>query len=174
MTIYTIGVYGFTEEDFFGRLRSADIDLLCDIRARRGVRGAAYAFANSKRLQERLADLGIAYRHIPRVAPSERIRALQSEADSASRTARRKRNALSPEFIDAYRAEVLSLTTPEAVAAELVAARATGSPSLEGTAGDLANLALMCVEGSPEACHRSLLADFVAPALKAEVEHLLP
>lgn len=39
-TIVTIGVYGFDEQSFFQALQDAQIDTLCDIRARRGVRGS--------------------------------------------------------------------------------------------------------------------------------------
>ncbi len=63
--IVTIGVYGRSEADFFDTLQQAHVDLFCDIRARRGVRGSEYTFANSQRLQARLAELGIAYRHGP-------------------------------------------------------------------------------------------------------------
>ena len=59
--IVTIGVYGFDEAGFFEALRKAEVDTFCDIRSRRGVRGATYAFANSMRLQARLASLGIRY-----------------------------------------------------------------------------------------------------------------
>ncbi|MFN2179799.1 MAG: hypothetical protein ACK2UV_09955, partial [Candidatus Promineifilaceae bacterium] len=56
--IVTIGVYGFDETTFFQALKDAGVDTFCDIRRRRGVRGSRYAFANSKRLQKRLAELG--------------------------------------------------------------------------------------------------------------------
>ena len=36
--IYTIGVYGWTEEDFFNKLQEKNIDLFVDIRFRRGMR----------------------------------------------------------------------------------------------------------------------------------------
>ena len=39
--IVTIGVYGFTEVDFFHALRQAGVDTFVDIRGRRGVRGCA-------------------------------------------------------------------------------------------------------------------------------------
>ena len=61
MIIYTIGVYGSNEEEFFGKLIDSQIDLFCDIRQRRGVRGRQYAFVNSNYLQNKLAELGIDY-----------------------------------------------------------------------------------------------------------------
>ena len=61
MKIYTIGVYGSSEEEFFGKLTESQIDLFCDIRQRRGVRGRQYSFVNSNHLQKKLSDLGIGY-----------------------------------------------------------------------------------------------------------------
>ena len=69
MRIYTIGVYGSTEEDFFGKLTRSKIDLFCDIRQRRGVRGRQYAFVNSSYLQKKLSGLGIGYLYEKRFAP---------------------------------------------------------------------------------------------------------
>ncbi len=45
--IVTLGVYGRSEAEFFATLQHAQVDLFCDIRRRRGVRGRDYAFANS-------------------------------------------------------------------------------------------------------------------------------
>ena len=61
--IYTIGVYGSSEKEFFQKLIDNNIDTFCDIRLRRAVRGAQYAFANSQRLQNKLSDLSITYLH---------------------------------------------------------------------------------------------------------------
>ncbi len=46
MKFYTIGVYGSTGNEFFQKLIDNNIDTFCDIRQRRGVRGAKYAFVN--------------------------------------------------------------------------------------------------------------------------------
>jgi len=62
-TLVTIGVYDFTAESFAEALSGADVRLLLDVRQRRGVRGSAYAWANAVRLQESLAQSGIAYAH---------------------------------------------------------------------------------------------------------------
>ena len=71
--IVTIGVYGYGEETFFQSLREAGVDAFCDIRNRRGVRGATYAFANSKRLQNRLLKLEIQYHHLPELVRKDKI-----------------------------------------------------------------------------------------------------
>jgi uncharacterized protein (DUF488 family) len=158
--IVTIGAYGWTEDAFFAALTGAGVDVFCDVRARRGVRGSAYAFANSERLQARLADLGIRYIHRVDLAPDAETRALQSAADRADRTLKRDRRTLAPAFLELYRRERLDRFDPVAFLADL--------------GPDASTIALFCVEGRPEACHRSLLADQLASAAGADVIHLLP
>jgi len=158
--IVTIGAYGWDEEDFFGALARARVDLFCDIRARRGVRGSAYAFANSERLQARLAGLGIRYLHCKELAPSDETRAAQYAVDRAAKVAKRQRAVLSPAFADAYRRE-----------------RLEGFDSASFVAGlgpEAHVVALFCVEREAAACHRSLLAARLAQDLGAEVVHLTP
>src|SRR5512141_2977167 len=100
MEILTIGVYGWTAETFFAALQKAGIDTFCDIRARRAVRGSEYSFANSQRLQARLAELGVRYLHRVDLAPSAATRAQQQTVDDATHTARRQRETLSPAFVE--------------------------------------------------------------------------
>lgn len=156
--IITIGVYGYTEEEFFTALQSARVDLLCDIRRRRGVRGAQYAFANSRRLQDRLAGLGIAYIHSKELAPSQATRLAQYRADSEKRIGKRDRTALDPEFIAGYRRERLS--------------EFSASDFLDSLPVEANTIALFCVERAPEACHRSLVAEALAAESDMEVLHL--
>ena len=92
----TIGVYGWDAQTFFRALQDAQVDTLCDIRRRRGVRGSEYAFANSQRLQARLAELGIAYVHRLDLAPSIAARQAQYAVDEANKTAKRQRQVISP------------------------------------------------------------------------------
>ena len=49
MKVFTIGVYGWDEEDFAQALRDAAPDVFVDVRRRRGLRGSTYAWANSTR-----------------------------------------------------------------------------------------------------------------------------
>lgn len=156
----TIGVYGFEEEAFFEALVDASVDLFCDIRQRRGVRGSTYAFANSQRLQARLDDLGIAYVHRKDLAPSREVRALQDAADKESKTAKRKRSALSEAFVEAYRREYLDRFDSEEFISEI------GSEARV--------VALFCVERDPAACHRSLLAERLESDLGIRVAHIVP
>ena len=155
--IVTIGVYGLSETEFFASLQNAQDDLFCDNRRRRGVRGSEYAFVNSQRLQRRLAELGIAYQHVKKLAPGEAVRQAQAKADKAAKIAKRQRTGLDQAFIDAYRETVLVDFSPQAFLAEL-------SP-------DVKTVAFFCVERAPEACHRSLVAQTFAN-LGLEVEHL--
>jgi uncharacterized protein (DUF488 family) len=99
MKIVTIGVYGFSESAFFDALIRAKVDLFCDIRARRGVRGPQYTFANSANLQKRLHKLGIRYIHLKELAPSGEVRQLQDEIDKQQLVPKRQRATLSDSFI---------------------------------------------------------------------------
>lgn len=56
-SILTIGVYGFDADTFLHRLQAAQVGVLLDVRQRRGVRGAEYAWANARRLQRALTVL---------------------------------------------------------------------------------------------------------------------
>ena len=158
--IVTIGVYGFDETGFFDALCKAKVDTFCDIRSRRGVRGASYAFANSKRLQARLADLGIRYIYRKDLGPTKTVREKQIAADKATKTAKRKRTRLGEAFIEAYHTECLAEFEPQSLLDELES--------------DAKIVALFCVETAPEACHRSLVADKLAQAFNLEVENVLP
>ena len=158
--LLTIGVYGFDEEDFYSVLLHKGVDGFCDIRQRRGLRGSRYAFANSRRLQEKLKDLGIHYVHIKALAPTEEIRRLQKTADQSSQTKKRQRGGLSNDFIEAYKAAILDHYDPETFLDEIGQGREA--------------VVLFCVEREPKACHRSLAADFLAQMLDLEVEHIRP
>ena len=158
--IVTIGAYGWRADDFFAALQAAGVDTFCDVRLRRGVRGATYAFANAARLQARLAPLQIRYLHRLDLAPSRAVRQLQDAADAAAHTPKRQRLALSPAFAQAYQQQCLDGFDSAAFAASL-------DP-------DTRVLALFCVEGEPTACHRSLLADRLAHDLGLPLRHLQP
>jgi uncharacterized protein (DUF488 family) len=155
----TIGVYGFTAEAFLGTLREADVRLLLDVRQRRGVRGAEYAWANSKRLQGALEGAGIAYRHHPELAPTTELRRLQYAEDDRRGVGKRSRAELAPAYRERYIKEILDRADLDAVAATLPAAGAG---------------ALFCVERDPEACHRSLVAERLAAEHYVSVTHLRP
>ncbi len=158
--IITIGVYGFTEDAYFEALQTAGVQVFCDIRWRRGLRGASYAFANHKRLQARLESLGIDYIHRRDLAPTPEIRQRQKDADKTEKVAKRKRSTLGPDFIAAYREEILADFDPQAF--------------LDDLPEDTSVVALFCVEREPAACHRSLVAERLRRVDGVEVKHLLP
>lgn len=158
--IVTIGVYGFSEEQFFGALREAGVDTFCDIRARRGLRGSIYAFANSAYLQKRLDELGIRYLHMKELAPGEEVRVAQAQADKAQGVAKRQRVGLSDAFVRAYERAGLADFDAENF--------------LEQVGPGAKVVCLFCVEGQPEACHRSLVARRLKQALGLEVVDIRP
>jgi uncharacterized protein (DUF488 family) len=157
--VTTIGVYGFTAERFFDTLRDARVRLLLDVRQRRGVRGAEYVWANSKRLQVALADAGIPYEHRPELAPTTELRRLQYAEDDRQGVGKRSRTELAPAYAERYTAEILD----RADLGDIVAALPSRGAG-----------ALFCVERDPEACHRSLVADRLAAEHGLSVEHLRP
>jgi len=160
LKIVTIGVFGFSEEAFFQALQRAQVDTFCDIRQRRGVRGATYAFCNSKRLQARLGELDIRYLHRKDLAPTTAVRQIQYDADKANKVAKRKRTTLGQAFINAYQVEILADFEPQSLLDDLE----TGAQVV----------ALFCVEREPDACHRSLVAAKLQKELGLEIENILP
>ena len=115
----TIGVYGFTGEAFIAALEGAGVGLVLDVRQRRGVRGSEYSWANSVRLQARLAQAGIEYRHHKELAPTTELRRLQYRADDAAGVGKRSRRQLAPEYVEGYLAQVLDRVDLGALAATL-------------------------------------------------------
>jgi len=156
--LYTTGVYGKTEEAFFRQLEEARVEVFCDIRRRRGVRGSLYSFVNSKYLQRALAERNISYRYVPKLAPTPEIRAAQHAADQVAGVVKRARKELGEEFKQRYVQEVLDPFDSEVFARSF-------DPATK-------RVVLFCVEGSPAACHRSLVADRLQRDWNVEVEHL--
>ena len=141
---YTIGVYGSTEESFFQKLVENQIDTFCDIRQRRGVRGAKYAYVNSNRLQTKLAELDIKYGYVSDLAPAKEIRELQKLADAQSGVLKRERTELGSVFKAEYNKQVLTTFDFDRFIDQLEEIGAQ-------------KVVLFCVEEYPSACHRSLV-----------------
>lgn len=146
MEFFTIGVYNSTELEYFKKLTDNFIDTFCDIRQRRGVRGAQYAFVNSNRLQQKLNDLDIKYSHILNLAPTSEIRSIQKEADNQKGELKRDRNKLGQVFTIEYKDKILSKFDFDSFIEKLNEVGAN-------------KVALFCVEEKPEACHRSIVSD---------------
>jgi uncharacterized protein (DUF488 family) len=146
MNFYTIGVYNSTEKEFFDKLLNNNIDTFCDIRQRRGVRGSKYSFVNSKRLQNKLQDLGIEYIHYLDLAPTKEIRELQKQADLNNQELKRDRKNLGQVFIKEYKNKIINYFNFIEFLEELKTSNAN-------------NIILFCVEESHKAGHRSLVAE---------------
>lgn len=144
MEFYTIGVYNSTESEYFNKLIENNIDTFCDIRQRRGVRGAKYSFVNSNRLQQKLNDLDIKYGHVLELAPTSEIRDLQKEADTQQGELKRDRNKLGEIFTIAYKDRILGKFDFDSFIEKLDEIGAS-------------RVVLFCVEEKPEACHRSIV-----------------
>lgn len=158
--LFTIGVYGAKESDFFNALVEHKIDTFCDIRLRRGMRGSKYAFVNSNYLQAKLASLGIQYFHFKDLAPSKATRDKQTTDDNKKNVKKRERQTLSSAFIQAYQTENLS---------------DFDSVDFLNRLGDnTERIVLFCVEKDPDACHRSLLSKRLVMDLNIELEHIIP
>ena len=155
-TIATIGVYGQDVDSFLAALAAAKIDLLLDVRQRRGVRGSEYAWANAKRLQDALAAAGVGYSHLKELAPTTEMRELQYEEDDRKGEGKRSRSILAPAYVERYEAEILAPAELDPVVNWIGASKA----------------ALLCVEHDPEACHRSLIAERLHRDYGFAVEHL--
>jgi uncharacterized protein (DUF488 family) len=158
-SLATIGVYGFTLDEFLRTLSEADVRLVIDVRQRRGVRGPQYAWANARRLQSALAGAGIGYRHHRELAPTTELRQLQYREDDRLGVGKRSREELAPEYRQRYISEILDRADLANLVAELP---------------DQGAGALLCVERDPEACHRSLIADRIAAEYAVPVTHLRP
>ena len=157
--IATIGVYEYDAAGFVRALDDAGVTQLIDIRQRRGVRGSQYAWANSQRLQALLADARIGYEHHPELAPDTELRHLQYREDDRQGVGKRSRVRLAPEYIRRYTEEILDLVQLEPLVRRL---------PVHGIG------ALMCVEATAQACHRSLVALRLAERFGFEVVNLEP
>jgi uncharacterized protein (DUF488 family) len=158
LRIVTIGVYGFTAGTFLDALAGADVGMLLDLRQRRGVRGPAYAWANAARLRRALATAEIGYRHVKALAPTTELRQLQYREDDRQGVGKRNRLALAPTYTERYTREILDAFDLGALVAELPRSA----------------IALFCVESSPVACHRSLVAERLRAEYGLSVAHLRP
>jgi hypothetical protein len=157
--IATIGVYEFDATSFIRAIETAGVSRIIDIRQRRGVRGSEYAWANARRLQALLADSRIDYEHRRELAPTTELRRLQYSEDARQGVGKRSRVRLSREYIRRYTEEILDL--------------APLKPFVRGLPVHGIG-ALLCVEATAPACHRSLVAERLADSFGFEVINLQP
>lgn len=157
--IATIGVYEFDATSFVTALDEAGVSKVFDIRQRRGVRGSQYAWANAQRLQRLLAEARIGYEYHPELAPDTEMRQLQYRDDDRQGVGKRSRVRLAPEYVREYTEEILDLVPLEPFIKRL---------PVHGMG------ALLCVEATAQACHRSLVAGRLAERFGFEVTHIEP
>jgi uncharacterized protein (DUF488 family) len=157
--IATIGVYEFDAAGFVAALDGAGVTKLFDVRQRRGVRGARYSWANAQRLQALLGDARIGYEYHPELAPDTELRHVQYRDDDRQGVGKRSRVRLAPEYVRTYTEEILDLVPLEPLVRQM---------PVHGIG------ALMCVEATAAACHRSLVAARLAERFGFEVIHLEP
>jgi uncharacterized protein (DUF488 family) len=157
--IATIGVYEFDATSFVVALDEAGVTKVFDIRQRRGVRGARYAWANAQRLQRLLAEARIGYEYHPELAPDTELRHLQYRDDDRQGVGKRSRVRLAPDYIREYTKEILDLVPLEPLIRQL---------PVHGVG------ALLCVEATAQACHRSLVAARLAERFGYDVTHIEP
>lgn len=155
--IYTIGGYGYHEEEFFAGLVEAKVDVFVDIRMRRGMRGKKYSFLNSSALQRGLEKLNISYVHMKELAPNMAVRAAQKRADEEAGILKRSRLELSCEFRDEYQETVLKKARYQEVLQEL---------------SQFHRPCFFCVESAAAACHRSLVSEWLHASTGIPVRHL--
>ena len=157
--IFTIGVYNSTEDSFFTKLKNNNIDLFCDIRQRRGVRGSQYKYVNSNYLQQKLEELGIKYKYIKELAPTNEIRQKQKEVDKYNGENKKQRLVLGSVFTFEYNRQILNQYDISSLIKEL-------------ENNNIKNVVFFCVEEHASACHRSLVAKKIAEELHCEIINL--
>lgn len=157
--IFTIGVYNSTEDSYFEKLTSNKIDLFCDIRQRRGVRGSQYKYVNSNYLQAKLQELNIGYLYLKELAPTNDIRQKQKEADKLNGETKKLRLTLGSVFKSEYIKQILDVYDIDKLASYIVN---TGAK----------NVVFFCVEEKAAACHRSLVAEKLSKVLDCQIINL--
>jgi uncharacterized protein (DUF488 family) len=157
-SLATIGVYGFDRDSFLATLADSGVDLVLDVRQRRGVRGSEYAWANARRLQTALGEAGIGYTHLKELAPTTELRELQYREDARLGEGKHSRTILASAYAQGYTEQILDSVDLGPIVKWIGAGSA----------------ALLCVERDPEACHRSLIAARLEREWDFSVEHLRP
>jgi uncharacterized protein (DUF488 family) len=142
MEIYSIGFTQTTAEHFFGRLKSAEVERLLDVRLNNSSQLAG--FAKARDLPYFLRELvGARYEHEPLLAPTK-------------------------ELLNRYKKEKGSWEAYEADFLDLMAQRKVESTLRRE---DFATpTALLCSEATAQNCHRRLVCQYLAdhwPGLRA-------
>lgn len=143
--VYTIGSNGKTPREFFEKLKAAGIELVIDVRLNNKSQLAGYAKGGKDFLGYLLEKtVGIKYVHDPFFAPTD-------------------------EILDGYHKD-RDWGKYVAKFAKLIASRGFKSHFEEKYSG-FKKVCLLCVEPTPEQCHRRLVAEAVASP--EHIHHLL-
>lgn len=134
MEIYTIGFTQTTAEHFFGRLKSAGVQRLLDVRLNNSSQLAG--FAKARDLPFFLRELiGAVYEHDPRLAPTQ-------------------------DLLDGYKKRHGGWPSYERSFLDLMAERRIEHALSHSSF--LTPTALLCSEATAENCHRRLVCDYLA------------
>jgi len=145
ISVWTIGHSTLSIEDFIGKLRSFEIQVLADVRSYPGSR--RYPHFNREQLNASLADVGIHYEHFPELGGRRRAR-----PDSHNVTWRN----------ESFRGYADYMETNEF---------RSGIDRLLNIASTQPT-AIMCSEAVWWRCHRSLISDYLK-VKGIEVNHIM-
>ncbi len=100
---------------------------------------------------------GIAYLHLKPLAPPSTLRAIQKATDHTTGVSKRDRAHLSADFASAYKSGVLG---------------AVDIGQILRSVEQFQRPCFFCVEQHPDACHRSLVAEWLSSRTGIAVRHL--
>jgi uncharacterized protein (DUF488 family) len=137
--LFTIGYSGHTIASFIEALQAENVSLLLDIRMTPISRKKGFS---KSALRQALEDSGIQYQHIRTLGSPRELRYdLYATKDYDT-------------FFDSYRAYLADQTQSLSAAAELVTTE---------------RVCLMCVEQHSQECHRSVVAEVIADAVRSKI-----
>jgi uncharacterized protein (DUF488 family) len=144
MVVCTIGFAKKNLRQFIGKLQTAGVNKVIDIRLHNTSQLAGYAKKDD--LEYILGLVGIAYEHHPELAPTE-------------------------EILDGYKGKKISWTEYEKQFGKLLISRdPLKNSSFRKEPGPIC---LLCAEDKPAQCHRRLVAEYFADGLQGmEIRHL--
>lgn len=145
MEIATIGFTKSTARHFFERLRAAGVSRVVDVRLHNVSQLAGFAKGEDLAYFS-LAIINADYEHDLRLAPTDELLSGYRKGERSW---------------DEYEATFLSLLRERDILSVL-----------DRQVFETRKSALLCSEASPDRCHRRLVAEFLADAWDATVEHL--
>jgi uncharacterized protein (DUF488 family) len=145
-TLFTIGYEQAKPNAVLGELRRAKVDLLVDTRAVAASRRPGFS---KRQFAASLDEAGIAYLHLQKLGTPAQGRHAARAGDMDTLWRIYDKHMKTPDAKDAL--------------AELIALIKSGK-----------DIALLCYERDPAACHRSRIAAMVKKRVRVKIEHLVP